>query len=179
MSQMQSRLAIPVSEDDHSKGPADAPVTLVEYGDFECPSCGRAYPILENVQQRLGDRLRFVFREFPLVTSHPHAEEAAEAAEAAGAQGRFWAMHDELYQHQNQLDDADLRHYAQRIGLDLDRYDREMTSHAWADTVQQQFMGGVRSGVNGTPSFFINGARYDGSWDENSLVDALEQAAQS
>jgi protein-disulfide isomerase len=178
MSQTQSRLTIPVGADDHAQGPADAPVTLVEYGDFECPYCGAAYPVIARVQQRMGDRLRFVFRQFPIATSHPHAEAAAEASEAAGAQGKFWEMHARLYEHQDALGDADLRRYAEAIGLDLGRFDREMADRTWADRVREQFMGGVRSGVNGTPTFYINGARYDGSWQgEDQLVQALEEAA--
>jgi protein-disulfide isomerase len=177
MSQTHTRLTIPVSDQDHISGPADAPVTLVEYGDFECPYCGQAYPIVKDVQRRLGDRLRFVFRQFPISTSHPHAEAAAEAAEAAGAQGKFWEMHDQLYEHQERLGPADLRRYAERIGLDLDRFDSAMATHEYAELVREQFMGGVRSGVNGTPSFFINGSRYDGSWEEDQLVRALGHAA--
>lgn len=180
MSQTQATLSIPVSEDDHSQGPADAPVTLVEYGDFECPYCGKAYPIVKDIRRQLGDSLRFVFRQFPIATSHPHAEAAAEASEAAGAQGKFWAMYDELYEHQDALESSDLHRYAERIDLDVDRFDREMADHTWADTVQQQFMGGVRSGVNGTPSFFINGARYDGAWqDADQFAQALHQAAET
>src|SRR5262249_40759922 len=106
-----ARLTQPVSERDHIQGPDSAPVTLVEYGDYECPYCGQAYPIVKEVQQRLGDRLRFVFRNFPLTNAHPHAEHAAEAAEAAGAQGQFWEMHDSLYEHQSALDDAHLEEY--------------------------------------------------------------------
>lgn len=179
MSQTQATLSIPVSDDDHSIGPADAPVTLVEYGDYECSFCGEAHPIVREATDRLGDRLRFVFRQFPIATSHPHAQAAAEASEAAGAQGKFWEMHDQLYRHQDALEDADLRTYAEASGLDLERFDREMASGHWADRVQAQFMGGVRSGVNGTPSFFINGFRHDGGWQGDQLLQALERAAGS
>ena len=171
------RLTIPVGERDHIQGPADAPVTLVEYGDYECPYCGRAYPIVKRVQHHMGDRLRFVFRNFPITTSHPHAVRAAEAAEAAAAQGKFWQMHDMLYEHQQTLEDADLRNFAEQLGLDVARFDRDMAEHRYEDRVREDFMSGVRSGVNGTPTFFINGVRYDGSWDEGHLTRALEHAA--
>jgi len=174
----QSTLTVPVDpERDHIQGPADAPVTLVEYGDYQCPYCGKAHPIVQAAQARLGDRMRFVFRHFPITTSHRYAEEAAEAAEAAGAQGRFWPMHDALYEHQDRLTDPDLRGYAEEVGLDLARYDADLASHAYAERVREDFMGGVRSGVNGTPSFYINGARYDDSYDLETLVAALERAA--
>jgi protein-disulfide isomerase len=167
-------LATPVTEErDHIQGPPDAPVTLLEYGDYECPYCGAAYPIIKDVQARMGDRLRFVFRNFPITTSHPHAEQAAEAAEAAGAQGRFWEMHDVLYENQKRLGDDDLRAYAQRIGLDLERFDKELAEHVHAPRVREDFMSGVRSGVNGTPTFFINGARYDDAYDVETLLAAL------
>jgi protein-disulfide isomerase len=170
-------LTTPVSEQDHSQGPASAPVTLVEYGDYECPYCGAAYPIVKEVQRRLGDRLRFVFRNFPLTNAHPHAEHAAESAEAAGAQGRFWEMHDYLYEHQEALEDQDLAAYAAEIGLDVDRFDRDMTAQAFTARVRADFISGVRSGVNGTPSFFINGQRHNGSYDLESLLAAIERAA--
>jgi protein-disulfide isomerase len=169
---------MPVTEDrDHIEGPADAPVTLLEYGDYECPYCGAAYPIVKEVQARIGERLRFVFRNFPITTSHPHAERAAEAAEAAAAQGSFWRMHDVLYENQKRLGDEDLRTYAQQVGLDLDVFDRELAEHVHAARVQEDFMSGVRSGVNGTPTFYVNGARYDDSYDLDTLLGALEAAA--
>jgi protein-disulfide isomerase len=167
-------LATPVGpERDHIQGPADAPVTLVEYGDYECPYCGGAYPIIKEVQARMGDRLRFVFRNFPITTSHPHAEQAAEAAEAAGAQGRFWEMHDLLFENQKRLRDEDLRAYAERIGLDLERFDKELSEHVHAPRVREDFMSGVRSGVNGTPTFFINDVRHDDGYDVDTLLAAL------
>ena len=176
--QWPAALTMPVTEDrDHIQGPADAPVTLVEYGDYECPYCGAAYPIVKEVQARIGERLRFVFRNFPITTSHPHAERAAEAAEAAAAQGSFWRMHDVLYENQKRLGDEDLRTYAQQVGLDLDVFDRELAEHVHAARVQEDFMSGVRSGVNGTPTFYVNGARYDDSYDLDTLLGALEAAA--
>jgi len=173
--QWKSELTLPVSEDrDHIQGPVDAPATLLEYGDYECPFCGAAYPIVKEVQSRLGDQLRFVFRNFPITTSHPHAELAAEAAEAAGAQGKFWEMHDLLYENQKHLEAADLHRYAEQLGLDVDRFDDELRRHVHADRVREDFMSGVRSGVNGTPTFFIDGERHDGSYDLASLVAAIE-----
>src|ERR1700674_4560043 len=169
-SRTSSRLTHPVGQHDHISGPASAPVTLVEYGDYECPYCGEAYPIVKALQQRLGKRLRFVFRNFPLVNAHPHAQHAAEAAEAAGAQGKFWEMHDSLYEHQQALEDKSLIGYADELGLDVTRFTRELTEHHYAARVREDFLAGVRSGVNGTPSFFINGLRHDGSYDLESLL---------
>jgi protein-disulfide isomerase len=169
-------LALPVSERrDHIRGPKQAPVTLVEYGDFECPYCGAAYPIVEEVRQRLGDDLRFVYRHFPLANAHPHAEPAAEASEAAAAQGRFWEMHDTLFEHQDALEDRDLLAYAQAIGLDSVRFVADLGEGAHVPRVREDFISGVRSGVNGTPSFFINGTRYDGPRDVESMVLAISQ----
>ena len=173
-----SQLTLPVSEErDHIQGPADAPVTLLEYGDYECPYCGAAYPIVKQVQEQLGNRLRFVFRNFPITTSHPHSEQAAEAAEAAGAQGKFWEMHDHLYEHQQNLTDPDLHGYAEALELDVERFDRELAGHVHADRVREDFMSGVRSGVNGTPSFYVNGAKYDGDYSLEALLAELERAA--
>jgi protein-disulfide isomerase len=174
----EATLTLPVSEDrDHVEGSADASVTLVEYGDYECPYCGEAYPIVKDVQERMGEQLRFVFRNFPITTSHPHAEQAAEAAEAAAVQGRFWQMHDVLYENQKHLRDEDLRGYAEQVGLDVEPFDQELAEHVHAARVREDFMSGVRSGVNGTPTFYINGARHDDSYDIETLVAALERAA--
>jgi protein-disulfide isomerase len=171
-------LTVPVSDGrDHIQGSADAPVTLVEYGDYECPYCGAAYPIVKEVQARMGDRLRFVFRNFPITTSHPHAEQAAEAAEAAAAQGSFWDMHDALYENQKRLGDEDLRAYAEELGLDLERFGGELGEHVHEARVHEDFLSGVRSGVNGTPTFYINGARHDDSYELETLLAAVEQAA--
>ena len=170
-------LTLPVSEGrDHVQGPLDAAVTLVEYGDYECPYCGAAYPIIKEVQARVGGRLRFVFRNFPIATSHPHAEQAAEVAEAAAAQGRFWEMHDLLYENQKRLRDEDLRGYSEKLELDLDSFDRELVEHVHAARVHEDFMSGVRSGVNGTPTFYINHVRHDDSYDADTLLEALERA---
>lgn len=174
----RSALTPAVGTRDHAQGSAGAPVTLVEYGDYECPHCGRAYPIVKAIQRRLGHRLRFVFRNFPLSQAHPHAEHAAEAAEAAGAQGRFWEMHDALFEHQQALDDTHLAGYARAVHLDEARFVDELGRHAYAKRVREDFSSGVRSGVNGTPTFFVNGERYDGSWDPDTLLEVLEEAAQ-
>jgi protein-disulfide isomerase len=176
--QWDAVLAVAVDNDrDHIQGPADAAVTLVEYGDYECPYCGAAYPIVKELQARMGDRLRFVFRNFPITTSHPHAEQAAEAAEAASAQGRFWEMHDLLYENQRRLRDQDLHSYAEQLGLDVEQFDKDLAGHVHAPRVREDFMSGVRSGVNGTPSFYVNGARHDDSYDLETLLAALERAA--
>ncbi len=178
--QWEAVLTMPVDEDrDHIQGPADAAVTLVQYGDYECPYCGEAYPILKEVQARMGERLRFVFRNFPITTSHPHAERAAEAAETAAAQGRFWEMHDLLYENQKHLRDEDLHAYAEQLGLDVELFDKEMADQAHVERVHEDFMSGVRSGVNGTPTFYVNGVRHDDSWDADTLLEALERAASS
>jgi protein-disulfide isomerase len=169
-----AQLAVPVGESDHILGPETAPVTLVEYGDYECPSCGEAYPIVKELLDRLCPQVRFVFRNFPLATAHPHAERAAEAAEAAGSRGRFWPMHDALFENQDALDDEDLVRYAVALGFDESRFISELAGHVHAAHVRQDFMGGVRSGVNGTPTFFINGARHDGPYDLGTLLGAIE-----
>jgi protein-disulfide isomerase len=170
------KLILPVStERDHVQGPNTAPVTLVEYGDYECPYCGQAYPIIKNIQERLRGKLRFVFRNFPVTQVHPHAQHAAEAAESAGSQNKFWEMHDCLYEHQQDLDDNHLRQYASALGMNVARFNDEMAKHVHASRVREDFMSGIRSGVNGTPTFYINGMRYDESWDEKTLLAAIKQ----
>jgi protein-disulfide isomerase len=169
-------LSAPLSAHDHAQGAGDAVVTLVEYGDYQCPHCGRAYPIVKEVQRQLGAQLRFVFRNFPLNQIHPNAQHAAEAAEAAGVQGRFWEMHDMLFENQHALLDGNLRDYAAALGLDRERFDGDLAGHVHAARVRKDFLSGVKSGVNGTPTFFINGIRYDEPWDVGSLVGALESS---
>ncbi len=166
-------LAEPVSARDHVWGTVDAPITLVEHGDYECPYCGAAYPVVKDLQQQLGDQLCFVFRHFPLPEMHPHAEHAAEAAEAAGAQGKFWEMHDTLYTHQDALADRDLLAHAAAIGLDVERFSRELTSRAYAGRVREDVISGMRSGVDGTPTFFVNGRRHDGPDTRDALLRAM------
>src|ERR1051326_4417197 len=155
-------LTIPVGPHDHIQGPATAPVTLLEYGDYECPYCGAAFYIIKQVQRRLEGALRYVFRYFPLVTLHPHAELAAEAAEAANDQRKFWDMHDTLFEHQQALNAPHLVQYARSLNLNQERFERDLANHTFADRVREDFMSGIRSGVNGTPTFFINGQRHDG-----------------
>jgi protein-disulfide isomerase len=165
--------ALPAPERDHIQGPIDAPLMLLEYGDYECPYCGEAYPVVKAIQKRLGEHLCFAFRNFPLVNSHPHAEHAAEAAEAAGAQGRFWKMHDLLYENQDALEDEDLAEYASMLGLNGKRLINEVLAGTHTTRVRQDFQSGARQGVNGTPCFFINGVRYDGAPGVENLLAAL------
>lgn len=172
-----SRLRPPVGPDDHALGSASAPVTLVEYGDYECPHCRAAHPIVKRVLRRLGHDVRFVFRNFPLAQMHPHAVLAAEAAEAAGLQGEFWRMHDQLFEHQEALEREDLLGYAKALGLDPVRFARDLGDGIAGERVRSDFASGVRSGVNGTPTFFIDGERFDESWDEESLAAALQSAS--
>ena len=163
-------LAGEVRQGDHVLGPARAGVTVVAYCDFECPYCGRAYPILKRLRAELGDRMRLVFRHFPLSHKHPGAQQAAEAAEAAGAQGQFWAMHDLLFEHQDALERDDLRSYATLLGLDLARFDREVSTHVHADRVRRDVANGKANGVTGTPTFFVNGRRHT---EEESLAQIV------
>ncbi len=172
-------LTVPVSATDHVQGAADAPVTLLEYGDYQCPYCGLAYPIVQAVQKHLGKKLRFVFRNFPLTQAHPMAELAAEAAEAAGAQGKFWEMHDALYENQAQLGPPLVEALATRLKLDATKFRSDLESRAFQSRVKHDFMGGVRSGVSGTPGFFVNGELYDESWDEETLTATLRAAAEA
>jgi protein-disulfide isomerase len=167
------RLTVPVSERDHVIGPVTAAVTLLEYGDYECPFCGAAHPIVKHVREIVGDDLRFAYRHFPLTQIHTHAYQAAEAAEAAGAQGRFWQMHDTLFENQDRLGLRDLISYADALGLDLDRFVTDMRNGTYAGRLREDFMSGIRSGVNGTPTFFVNGNRHNGNWDLESLLEAV------
>jgi protein-disulfide isomerase len=170
------QLRTPVSAQDHTQGPATAEVTLVEYGDYECPHCGRAYPVVKKLQQHFGDSLRFVFRNFPLSEMHPMAESAAEAAEFAGAQGKFWEIHDGIYEHQSKLAPDLLVRLAKKNDLDIKAFTEALNHGTFRERVKADFSSGVRSGVNGTPTFFINGHRHDGPFDYQSLTDAVEAA---
>ena len=172
----QTRLRVPVRPSDHIRGVSDAPLTLVEYGDYECPHCGAAYPVVEAVRATLGPQLRFCYRHFPLSAIHPHAESAAQAAEAAGAQQRFWAMHDQLYQTQDALDAESLVRDAIVIDLDIPRFVTELAQRVYQPVVREHFAGGVRTGVNGTPTFFINGLRYHGPHRVDAMVSAIHDA---
>ncbi|MBN9387962.1 MAG: thioredoxin domain-containing protein [Chloroflexi bacterium] len=172
----RTKLLLPVTEQDHTQGLANAPVTLVEYGDFECPYCGKAYFIIRDIQEFFGDRLRFVFRNFPLTEAHRNAENAAEAAEAAAEQGKFWEMHDQLFEHQRALTKEYLLKYAQVLNLDIERFKQDLDRRTFARLVHEDFIGGVRSGVEGTPTFFINGVRHDDSFEFATLLAAIEAA---
>jgi protein-disulfide isomerase len=170
---MTKSLTLPDAERDHVSGSANGSIKLLEYGDYECPFCADAQPIVKEIQRRLGDDLLFAFRHFPLANIHPHSEHAAEAAEAAGAQENFWGMHDLLFENQNALEDGDLAAYAGELGLDETRLIREVTSTAYARRIREDFRDGVRAGVNGTPTLFINGERFDGVRDLKHLLNAL------
>lgn len=170
------RLRNAVGERDHVRGPAKASVTLVEYGDFECPFCGHAYWVLNRLEERFARDLRFVFRHFPMIEIHPLAMLAAEASEAAAAQGKFWDMHEVLYENQPHFDPENLIEYANEIEIDVDRFIDDLENHRYRERIRDDFMGGVRSGVNGTPCLFINGERFDGPADEALLAKTIEAA---
>ena len=169
------QLKVPVSSQDHIQGPDSAPVTLVEYGDYECPHCGHAYPMVKRLQQQFGDSLRFVFRNFPLTQIHPMAEPAAEAAEFAATHGKFWEMHDGIFEHQSRLSPDLLLKLAAKNGLDASALTEALENSTYEERVKQDFAGGVRSGVNGTPTFFVNGIRQDFP-DFETLSQAIEDA---
>ena len=171
-----AELVQPVTKEDHVAGPMDAPLTLVEYGDFECPHCGAAHPVVKEIQRVLGDSLRFVYRHFPLTQIHPHAAHAAEASESAAAQDAFWEMHDMIFENQDALTDRDLLRYAAAINIDAERVAEDLADGTWAARVRRDFVSGVSSGVNGTPTFFINGVRYEGIVDPRSLLAALRES---
>ncbi len=169
-----THLQNPVTAEDHAEGEANAPVTLVEYGDYECPACGAAFPIVKAVQKHFGKQLKFVFRNFPLTKLHPHAESAAETAEFAGAHGHFWEMHDALYENQEALGPELYREIAEALRLDPKALTEALETHSFRSKVRADFMGGIKSGVNGTPTFFINGTLHDGSFEFEDLVAAIE-----
>ncbi|MBV9231133.1 MAG: DsbA family protein [Chloroflexi bacterium] len=169
-------LTVPVHQDDHVQGPATAPVTLVEYADYECPYCADAYPVVKEIQKQLGSALRFVFRHFPRSDFHPHARHAAEAAEAAAVQGMFWEMGERLFEHQQALEDADLEHYAAQLGLAMEQFKQEMAHHIYAQRIQEDIASGTHSGVRGTPTFFINGILHDDTYTLEVLLPAIKKA---
>ena len=176
MTSHSHRTAVHIDETDHAWGPQTAPVTLLEYGDYECPYCGQAHYVVKELQKHVGNTMRFVFRHFPLTMMHPHALRAAEAAEAAGAQGRFWDMHDMLFENQQALDDHNLVLYATTLGLDVSRFIEDLATHIHLDRIREDIRTGARSGVNGTPTFMINGVRHDGPFDLVSLMNAVGAA---
>ena len=167
------KLAVPVNHTDHIEGPDTARVTVVQYGDFECPMCGQAFPAVKMMLNRFAQRIRFVFRHFPLSQSHPNAELAAEAAEAAGAQHKFWPMHDLLFQNQKHLKQKDLHRYAAQLELDLVRFDFELSDQVYRQRVNEHVDSGKRSGVRSMPAFFVNGIFVDVSFGLDHLHDAI------
>jgi len=175
------KLTIPVSIDsDHILGSVNndnVPITLVEYGDYECPYTGMAYPIVRELIREFGnDKIRFVFRNFPLSDIHPHAQHAAEAAEAAAVQDKFWQMHDYLFEHQKALDDGHLLEHAQKVGLeDIHKFKDDISRHVYAPLIEESLKGGIDSGVEGTPTFFVNGARYEDSFDFKTFSETLQK----
>lgn len=170
-----SRLSVPVTAGDHAQGDANAPVTLVEYGDYQCPHCRIADVVVKRVQQHFGSKLRFVYRNFPL-EMHPEAEPAAEAAESAGEQGRFWEMHDAIFKNQKTLEADMLPALAESLGLDGSLVETAVAEQRYLDRIEEEMEGGVRSGVHGTPTFFINGELHAGSFEFEELVRAVEAA---
>jgi len=168
-----AKLKPAVNSNDHIQGNEDAPIELVQYGDYQCPHCGRAYPIIKSIQKKLGNNVKFVFRNFPLSEIHPNAMHAALAAEAASAQNKFWEMHDIIYENQQHLYDVDLVKYAVKIGLDPKQFKADFEAPQYLEKIEIDFESGVRSGVNGTPSFFINGQKYDEDWDEAPFLAHL------
>lgn len=172
----ENELTVPVSERDHARGPAAAPVTLVMYGDYQCPYTALANRFVGELQEELGERLRLVYRHFPLSDVHPDAERAAEAAEAAAAQGRFWEMHDALFEKQASLRERDLVRYAVGLGLDREQFSNDLTGHAYAGRVAEDLRSGQESGVHGTPTFFINGRRQQAKFDLRGLRREVMEA---
>ncbi|MBY8873824.1 DsbA family protein [Micromonospora sp. PLK6-60] len=175
--QVTAKLRTPVGEHDHVRGPVDAPVTVVEYGDFQCRYCGAAYPNLAELLRQRADTVRLVYRHFPIANVHPYAENAAEMAEAAGRRDRFWPMHDWLFEHQDQLDPVHLALGVQQLGLPADELAAEVAGQAYADRVRGDFVGGIRSGVNAAPTLFVNDVRHDGGYDLAELLAAVDAAA--
>ncbi len=163
-----------IHKNDHIEGAYDAPIELIEYADFECSYCGKAYYVVKKIQQELGNDLKFIFKNFPLVELHPYALHAALATEAAGVQGKFWEMHDILFQNQELLEDRDILNYASKIGLDVARFEKDFGKDEYYRKVEDDYKSGVRKGVTGTPKFFINGKKYDGNWTSNEFIDYLK-----
>jgi protein-disulfide isomerase len=171
------KLTVPVTIGlDHIRGSVNAPITIVEYGDFECPYTGMAYPVIKELMRLFNEKIYFVYRNFPLNDIHPHAQHAAEAAEAAAAQDKFWQMHDYLFEHQKALGDHHLLEYAQKVGLNINRFKKEMSGHIYAPLINKSLKSGIDSGVEGTPTFFINGERYEDSWDLDTLSSFLKKS---
>ena len=168
-------MKVTVNSSDHFQGPANAPITLVEYGDYQCPYCGQAYYIVKNLQKHLGDKLRFVFRNFPLEDLHPNALHASIASETAGLEGKFWEMHDILFENQRRLDYASLVKYAKEIGLDAVKFEHDFGDKSTVEKVEADLESGGAAGVDGTPYFFVNGVLFEGNWTNNEFLEYLEQ----
>jgi protein-disulfide isomerase len=169
-------LTVPISAEDHIQGDLNAPFNLVEYGDYQCPSCGAAYPIVKQLQKHFGDRLVFIFRNFPLSQLHPWAESAAEAAEFAGVHGKFWEMHNLLFENQDSLSDELFQNLAAELKLPATELARALANHEYKPRIRADFSSGIRSGVNGTPTFFVNGRRHNGPFDFDFLREAIDAA---
>ena len=169
-------LSVAVGKSDHALGPEDAPVTLVEYGDYQCPYCADMHPMIKSIAKSMGAQMRFVFRHMPLMEMHPFAQYAAEAAEAAAAQGRFWEMHDSIYEQQSELGSDLMHQLAVKLKLDIEQFASDLDARRFRPRVKRDFMSGMRSGVAGTPTFFINGKRYEGPLDQASLQSAVGRA---
>jgi len=167
-------LNINLTDKDHAYGSNTATLELVEYGDYECPYCGQAYPFVKNIQEKLGDEMIFVFRNFPWSNIHPHAFAAAVATEAAALQNKFWEMHDIIFENQQTLSDKNILWFAQHIGLDAERFKEDIQRSELAEKVKKDFESGIRLGVNRTPTFFVNGKRYEGHLHEEQLFQFLE-----
>ena len=168
------QLKLSINSNEHIWGNPNASLELVEYGDYECPYCGRAYPIVKDIQQKLDGDIKFVFRNFPLSKIHPHAFMAAVATEAAGLQGKFWEMHDIAFENQRSLDTENIIYFASLLGLDVDRFKEDIQERRLAEKVEKDFESGLRSGVNRTPTFFINGQKFEGDWSTGELLDYLK-----
>ncbi|MGH2730553.1 MAG: DsbA family protein [Actinomycetota bacterium] len=180
MTAKSEQLVLPVTPDDHALGSAEASVTLVEYGEFECPHCGRAHFQLKALRDRLSELdARFVFRHFARDEVHPFSVRAAVAAEAAGAQGRFWDMHDHLFENQHALEYEDLERHAIAVGLDVDRFLRDIGDPRHLELVDAHGESARKSGVTSTPTFFLNGEAYDGSYEADALIDAIRRETQT
>ncbi|MFV2101307.1 DsbA family protein [Micromonospora sp. LOL_024] len=175
--QVTARLRTPVTDQDHVRGPVDAPVTIVEYGDFQCPFCGLAHANLREVLRRRADTVRLVYRHFPIANIHPYAERAAEAAEAAGRRGGFWKMHDWLHEHQDQLDPVHLTLGVEQLGLPVDEVEAEIAGHIHGDRIRQDIVSAIRSGVDATPTVFVNDVRHDGDFDLATLLTTVDATA--
>jgi protein-disulfide isomerase len=169
-------LSVAVGKGDHALGPEEAPVTLVEYGDYQCPFCADMQPMIKAIAKSMGSQMRFVFRHMPLLEMHPYAQHAAEAAESAAAQGKFWEMHDAIYRRQSDLGSDLLHQLAVQLKLNIEQFDADLDARRYRPRVKRDFMGGMRSGVASTPAFFINGKRYDGALDQASLLSAVGRA---